>query len=311
VMQQVRAVFAKEAPQTRPWFQLDRGGDAWAVLDDLLTIKDLFTVRAAYDRRVAKQSKDKKQRYLWETMESQQILATEDLEVRSRPQRKTKQKVTPGRAARTAKIELRAASIQLDFCVDQRRKRKTSPKLNVLLARETDESANGEEPIEWMLLTSHPIESAADAKLVLRGYAQRWRIEEFHKCWKSGVCRVEETQLRAADNIERWATILAAVAVRVLRLTYLARHSPDLSAAAELAPCEIQAIVLGAKEKYTPGQVPTLAQIVRLLAKIGGYVPQSSGGKPGPLVIARALLKIEVLADVLAMGLVAPVTGKM
>jgi hypothetical protein len=282
------------------------------VLDDLLTTKDLFTVRAAYNRRVAMRSRAKKQRYLWETLESQKVLATVELDVRSRPWRKNKQSVTPSRAARTAKIELRAASIQLDFCVDQRFKRKTSPKLYALLARETDESANGEEPIEWMLLTSYPIESASDAELVLRGYAQRWRIEEFHKCWKSGVCKIEETQLRAADNIERWATILAAVAVRVLRLTYLARHSPDLAAIAELAPCEIQAIVLGAKEKNCrSGDVPKLAKVVELLAKIGGYVGKSSGGPPGPLVIARALLKIEVLADLLEMGVVAPVAEEM
>src|SRR4051812_44877562 len=56
VMQQVRKVFAAEAPQTRPWFQLDRGGDAWPILLDGLHQGDLFTVRAAQDRRVAKGS---------------------------------------------------------------------------------------------------------------------------------------------------------------------------------------------------------------------------------------------------------------
>jgi Transposase DNA-binding/Transposase Tn5 dimerisation domain len=310
VMQQARKVFASEAPQTRPWFQLDRGGDAWPVLLEGLQPGELFTVRAARDRRLGKWHGDEQRRYLWSTLESQPLLGTFDLEVRARPTRKLKQRTTPARTARTAKMELRACQISLELCIDQRAKWVTSPPLYALLACETAVSAGDEEPIEWMLLTSHPIASVEDAQLVLFGYAQRWRIEEFHKCWKSGVCKIEETQLRERDHIERWAVVLAAVAVRVLRLTYLARHAPELPALEELHPCEIDAIVLGAKSrKYAPGTVPPLAAVVDMLGRLGGYVGKSSGGPPGPLVLARGLLKIEVLADLLLTGVVAP-TGK-
>lgn len=48
----------------------------------------------------------------------------------------------------------------------------------------------------------------------MRGYTARWLVEEFHKTWKSGLCMVEDTQLRSAEAIDKWATLLATVAGR-------------------------------------------------------------------------------------------------
>jgi hypothetical protein len=303
-LQQARKTFAEETPQTRPWIQLDRGGDAWPVLLEGLKPGELFTVRAAYDRRLL--SQDEKRRYLWEELESKAVLSTMLLDVKALPAAKSRQgKVRPARRARKAVIEIRAARVSLDLCLDGRKKRAISPPLFALLALETAKSAGEEAPIEWMLLTSYSITTPADAKQVLFGYSQRWRIEEFHRSWKSGVCNVEHMQLRHTDNMLRWATVLAAVAVRVLRLTYMARHAPWLPATDELTPSEIDAIVIGSKsKKHRPGTVPPIDEITEMVATIGGYTGKSSGGPPGPLVVARGLLKIESLADALEVGLV-------
>jgi hypothetical protein len=302
VMQQVRKVFASEAPTTRPWFQLDREGDAWPILLDGLKPGELFTVRAAQDRRVSGEEK----RYLWSELESKPLLGTTELELKARPRRPTRNGVPrPERRARQAQIELRSARLTLEMRFGK--SKGTQLSLFALLARETTASAGDEQPIEWLLLTSHPILDVASAKLVLFGYAQRWRIEEFHKCWKSGVCKVEHTQLRDRDNIARWAAVLAAVAVRVLRLSYLARHEPELPALEELRRAEIDAIVIGSRTKqYKPGSLPPIGALVEMLATIGGYTGRSSGGPPGPLVLARGLYKIEFFADMLENGAVKP-----
>jgi hypothetical protein len=84
----------------------------------------------------------------------------------------------------------------------------------------------------------------ADAKAVLYGYTQRWRVEELHKTWKSGACNVEQTQLRTAHAVKVWATILAAVAARIERLKSLARTTPEQPANVELSSHEIKALVL-------------------------------------------------------------------
>jgi len=302
VMRQVRTVFADEAPGTRPWFQLDREGDAWPVLLDGLKPGELFTVRAAQDRRVSGEEKQ----YLWSELESKPVLGVTELKLKARPRRPTQNGVPrPARRARTAQIELRVARLSLELRVGK--SQNTRLPLFALLARETDSSAGTEEPIEWLLLTSSPIKDVEGAKLVLFGYTQRWRIEEFHKCWKSGVCKVEQTQLRDKDNIARWAVVLAAVAVRVLRLSYLARNEPTLPAIEELRRAEIDAIVLGSgTEKYKPGSSPPIGELVQMLAAIGGFTGKASGGPAGPLVLARGLYKIEFFADMLENGTVRP-----
>jgi hypothetical protein len=70
VMEQVRQTFSKEAACTRPWFQIDAGGDAWPVLWEAVTRGDLLTVRAAHDRRLVGTFKGE-QDYLWPHLERQ------------------------------------------------------------------------------------------------------------------------------------------------------------------------------------------------------------------------------------------------
>jgi hypothetical protein len=286
VMHQVREIFRPDIGP-KPWFQLDRGGDAWPVILDGLEPGQLFTVRAVHDRRLKLDSPEAgERRYLRETLEKQPVIAEKELDLPA----------SGGRRARRAIIQIRAREVTLDFLVGS--KRRTFASLWALMARESDATVpSGERPIEWLLLTSHPISSPADAEMVLFGYSQRWRIEEFHRLWKSGACRVEDTQLRDRDHIIRWATILAAVAVRILRMTYLSRKTPDLPADVEFTAAEVKAIILARRPAESP-RSPSIAQIVQWLAELGGYTGKSSGGPPGPLVLARGLQSIQLLAEV-------------
>src|SRR5678815_5278638 len=98
--------------------------------------------------------------------------------------------------------------------------------------------------LRWTLITNARVQTLHEAITVVNGYTTRWRIEEFHRAWKRGVCHVEDTQLRSRQAIIKWATILGAVAVRATRLAYLAREKPDLPASEEFSPAEIAAAVL-------------------------------------------------------------------
>jgi len=289
VMQQVRDVFSEQAPTTRPWFQLDRGGDAWPVVLDGLQPGQLFTVRVVHNRRLLSKQ-DEPRRYLWGRVESQAPLGRYSLPVPARPRR----------AARTACIEVRGCEVTLDM-LDERTRGRHQATLWALLAREVGTAPSEEEAIEWLLLTTHSVKTLADGKLVLFGYAQRWRIEDFHRLWKTGACNVEETQLRDREAIIRWATILASVAMRILRLTYLARRQPELPATTELTQTEVDAIVAITKPAgVRMGQPLPIGQVVLWLAEIGGYTGKSSGGPPGAIVIGRALKRIRILVDYLA-----------
>jgi len=149
-----------------------------------------------------------------------------------------------------------------------------------------------------MLLTNAPIASVEAARKVVLGYAIRWRIEDFHRTWKSGACNVELTQLRSRNAVIRWATILAVVATRIERLKHLGRTEPERPADDELTAVELE-VLLVLKRRYkkrtesVPDAMPTMAQAVRWIADIGGYTGKSSGGPPGSTTIRRGLERLK------------------
>lgn len=289
VMEQAHEAMQAEATGTRLWFQEDRGADAWPVLRTVEEARHWITVRAAWDRRLV--TSDAEQRYLWEAMQGAALRGAYTIDVPGATDGK--------RSARTALLVVRAAEVTLDLVAKPSRHRLPT-RIWAVWVCEEGSTPQGEEPIEWMLLTNYPVSDFRDAELVIFGYTQRWRIEQFHRTWKSGACQVEKTQLEDRDHIITWATILASVAMRILRLTYFARHRPDEPAEVELTRNEIDAAILVSEtKKYRRGARLTIAQAVLLIAQCGGYVGKSSGGPPGALVIARGLASIQTVAKVL------------
>jgi hypothetical protein len=288
VMEQTRLSLQQYAPTTTPWFQLDRGADAGTVLLESVGISDRawVTVRANHNRRVVDSDGEG---YLFAELEQQEPAAFYDLRVTG----------TKNRTERVANMQLRFMPVAVNLHIPKIAKKLVVP-LWLVAANEVDTTPEGEEPIQWRLLTTYPAEDVAAAVRVVDGYAMRWRIEEFHKVWKTGACKVEDTQLRDCENIMRWARIAASVAVRILRLTYLGRTAPTRSATMELRPLEVQAAIMLRKPKgVRRNDIPDIGTVVLWVAELGGYTGKSSGGPPGAQVIARGLLRIEPIVAVL------------
>ncbi len=74
--------------------------------------------------------------------------------------------------------------------------------------------------IDWRLITDLPVTCKADAIEKLEWYAQRWKIETWHKVLKSG-CRAEDSKLRNAERLANLIAILCILAWRVLWLCML------------------------------------------------------------------------------------------
>ncbi len=145
----------------------------------------------------------------------------------------------------------------------------------------------------WRLLTTKPADTLVRARLVISTYARRWRVEEFHRAWKTGACDIENSFLRKPENFYKWATLAAIVAARLERLKFLARAEPDLPALAEYTRDEIDAAILLRRPKgVRRGATPTLGEMTRWVADLGGYVGKSSGGPPGTVVLRRGWMKI-------------------
>ena len=149
-------------------------------------------------------------------------------------------------------------------------------RLNAVLAEEIGFRRG--DHVRWLLLTTHPIESFKHALSVVRGYTMRWRIEEFHRAWKRGLCNVETRQLHRRNAIIKWATVLATVAARAVRLAYLLRSSPEQPASTEFTEYEIDAAFILTKLKRDRRKQVTLRQVIDMIAEIGGFAHKYSGG---------------------------------
>ncbi len=148
----------------------------------------------------------------------------------------------------------------------------------------------GREPICWKLLTDLPVESLASAIEKVDWYAQRWKIETFHKVLKSG-CRVEDAKLRTAERLTNMIAVFCVIAWRVFWLTMVHRTNPNMSADAVFTKTEI-AILNGLASdppRTPPGNV---AHYVLAVARLGGYLNRKRDGPPGNIVLWRGLSRL-------------------
>jgi hypothetical protein len=270
----------------RGWFQIDREGDGCDLLLALTETKHWWTVRANADRSVELEDGDTSK--LRTELEKTTALNTYRLQVVARPERKPRLATM---VVRTTKVVLRLR--------DQKTGRITPLPVTAVWAREQGTTPAGEDPIDWLLYTNRSVETLSDATLVIDGYAQRWRVEEFHRAWKAGDCDVESTQLRSFAAVQRWAIILAAVAVRIERLKRLARTQPDRPAAIDLSAFELHALLQLKFDGNPPSDDATIGQAVAWLAELGGYANKYAGKPPGATVLGRGLKYLRSAARLL------------
>lgn len=283
-------VFDQVAERTKragvtPWFVVDREGDCADMLRALGRSGGLFTVRAAQHRRLCLDGG--KRGALIKRMARRPVLGTHFVDVPK----------GPTRSARIAALEVRAGRIALEL-PDYVANCRTLLEVHVVWARER-KALRGQERLDWMLLTNRPVESHQHAIDIIESYCHRWRVEDFHRTWKRGRCHVEDTQLRSRDHVVRWATMLAAVAMRVERLKHLARTQPDAPATIELSPMEVDALRAAKRTRFKKktetitDDMPSIATAVFWIAQYGGYQGKTAANA-GSITIGRGLEKLLV-----------------
>ena len=197
---------------TRAWFQLDREGDRYATLTTLHEAGQRFTVRSTYGHRFLV-GRRRTIRFCHAVAESK-VRGHFMLQIPSKFNR-------PGRQA---KMVSRTTSVVLQM-LEPATGEQFQQAVNVIDAKESRTTPRGTEPSHSRFLTNRPIKSGNDVERILRGYTQRWKDEELHRMWKSGACRIEESQLRSSDGMMKWAIIMVATAFRVERpSTFIGPH---------------------------------------------------------------------------------------
>lgn len=279
---------ATNAPGTKLTYLIDREGDSAAILASLAKTAQDFIVRGNWDREVV--ADDGRRWKVRNLLAYQRPIGSYEVDLVGRP----------GRTARTAHVELACAEVELSF-KDPTCGSTLTLKLAAVRAREIGTAPKGDDPLDWLLLTTLPAANEKQARAIVAGYTLRWRIEEFHRTWKSGRCHVEDSQLRSFEALQKWALVLATVAVRLERIKRRSRAEPNAPASVEFSDAELHALILLKRRngRTIPDGVPTLQQATLWLAELGGYTGKSSGGPPGAITLARGLDKVRAAAAAL------------
>lgn len=189
---------------------------------------------------------------------------------------------TPKRTARTARCEVRSKAVLLKAPY---RRQGPLPNLtvNVVWVREVNAPADAE-PVDWMLITSLPIDTVADVLRVVEYYAARWSIEVYFRVLKSG-CQVEDIQLETAARLLPCLMLYRIIAWRVLHVTMLGRECPDLPCDALFSDAEWKSVWCIVRKDEPPAAPPTLRKFLSILSELGGHNGRQHDSPPGPQTI--------------------------
>jgi hypothetical protein len=254
-------------------------GDREADVYDLFLVErpagvDLL-IRAAWNRAVV----ESPQPHLWEALAAAPVVVTRSVTVPRRP----------GVPERLATVALHVQQVTLRPPRHRTADHLPTVPVTAVWIIEIDPPPDAD-PIEWMLLTTRSVTTAAQANELVAWYCCRWDIEVWHKILKSG-CKVEALQLTTARRLHRCLVVASVVAWRILYATRLSRTAPNLPCSVLLATEEWQALACRILNTSAPPPAPpTLRTAVRWIAHLGGFIGRPSDGDPGPTTLWRGFL---------------------
>lgn len=196
------------------------------------------------------------------------------------------------RETRQAEVEVRAATVTLR--APWRADRELPPvTVNVVLVRERNPPV-GEPPVEWLLVTTLPISTPKQVRLVVEYYCVRWNIEVFFRTLKSG-CRIERRRFEHVDRVLPCLGLCLIVAWRTLFVCRMGRNCADLDCEAIFEPSEWKAVWVTVHRKKPPKKTPKLSEMVHLIAGLGGYIERTDS-EPGAQTLWIGLQRMYDLA---------------
>lgn len=257
-----------------------------------------WLVRACQDRALLGDAENSasEARHLREAVESSPVLFTKEITVRGRQAKiscETRGR-RQARESRTAQVEVRATTVTLR---GPERPGGTLPPLtvNVVQVREVNPPAD-DVCVEWLLITTLPIDSVDQVREIILYYTVRFLIEVFFRVLKSG-CRIEERRFEHIDRMLPCVAMYLIVAWRTLMVCRLGRSCPDLSCEAIFDPAEWKSVWMTVMRKAPPRRPPALGTILPLIAQLGGYVLYPNRkDPPGPQTIWLGLQRMYDLA---------------
>lgn len=270
----------------------DRGADIFSFMQACEQAAAGFLIRAQHDRRIAGGEHE----YLWARVAAEPVQDRFEVEVSAQRNGPARDR----RGRRKARVSVRACRVTIRPPRQDPRCAKSPPREVSAVHVLEEEAPRGEgvAPVEWMLLTSEPAGTAAEARRLVEWYSRRWVIEEFHRVEKEG-CRLEATQLDDAQDIKRLAAITGVIAVRLLRLRDLADpgHAQADNPAALRELADAAAIGVVAALTGLDAAALTPRQFLDAVARRGGWLGRRRDPRPGWKCLWRGWREVTLMAQ--------------
>ncbi len=273
-----------------PIHVMDRGADSYELFADLVTQGDRFIVRLAQDRSVIG---DEGGAATLTALTLPTTLCTREVTVArrspgNRPQRSLRRH--PARAERVATVHMAARPVTFQRPQGLSAAHPGSLPVHLVYVWEPAPPV-GDDPIQWRLVTTEPIDTAEQVQRIVDWYRARWMVEEFFKALKTG-CAYEKRQLESLQTLLVALALLAPIAWHLMLLRHLAHTAPTAAATAVLSPRQL-AILRATPAGRAVGRSPTAADALLAIARLGGHLRQN--GPPGWLVLGRGLQQLLIM----------------
>jgi len=258
-------------PDHQKWIYVgDRGSDIYTFWQACEQLGYDFVVRVAQDRRVL----------LDEVPESEdpevQRLKTLTRSLPAQDGRVLRVPAQRQRPARDAFVQVSWQEVRIQPPLNGASLSQTEVKAWVVRVWEP-EPPDGGEALEWILVTTVPVQCVEEAWERVKWYKWRWLLEDFHKVLKTG-CGIEVRRQQTVGAMCNLLGILTAMALRLLWLRQTAQTAPD-TPATEVVSQEVIAVVT--QLDHRPGVSLTANDLWRTIASFGGYLNRKSDGPPG------------------------------
>jgi hypothetical protein len=282
-LQLVKQVEHRVARSGKLLHVMDREADCFALLFGMKQAQYRFLVRARHNRVVDGLE--------GVALKLRQLIATSPVllekEVPLSPRKKSSiPGAMPARNARRARLQVGVA--RASFRPPPYAKHRIGLELNVLYVREID-PPQGEEPVEWILLTTERVQTPTEVEAVLEAYCRRWMIEEYFKALKSG-CSYEQRQHESLSALLISLALLIPVAWKLLELRHFARNLEQEPATAVFDETQVPILRLMLHQRgKTLSPTPSCREVMLAVAALGGHLKRN--GEPGWIVLRRGLEK--------------------
>jgi hypothetical protein len=179
--------------------------------------------------------------------------------------------------------------------------------LRVVDVREVDPPPGRTDRVHWCLLTTHAVDTVADALRMVRWYRLRWTIEQVFRTMKTDGVDVESSQITTPNSLLKLVMVALIAAVRIMQLV-IGRDGKTGQPLTDVIcdPAQVPALVAinktleGRTEKLkNPFAPDSLAWFAWIASRLGGWSGYTSKGyRPaGPKTMARGLKRLDAMID--------------